>query len=123
MFSQDGLKDALLDSAKNLVDANVIVSQPIVSVPITVILVFKASVGIVCGGGSGKPDAFGGGGSGLSVSPCTFIVIEDGHVRLLSAGESTSVDKLLDAVPGLIDRVDRIFQTDGEIAEEEATAP
>lgn len=122
MFSQDGLKDALLESAKSLVDANIIVGQPIVAGAIMVIPIFKASVGIVSGG-STAPDAFGGGGSGLSVSPCTFIVIEDGHVRLLSAGESTSVDRLLDAAPGLIDRVARIFRPDESAEAEEDTVP
>lgn len=121
MFSQDSLKDALLDSAKRLVDANVVVGRPIVSGTITIIPVFKASVGIVSGGGGGAADAFGGGGSGLTVSPYAFLVIEEGHVRLLSAGESTSVDRLLDAVPGLIDRVARIFQPDPPAAEESAS--
>lgn len=109
MFSGDQLKQSILDSAKELVDANVIVGQPIVSGDVTVVPVFKASVGIVTGG-SGEVGGYGGGGAGLTVSPVTYIVISGGAVRLLSAGDNSSLERLADAVPGLIERIINAFR-------------
>jgi uncharacterized spore protein YtfJ len=113
MFDQNTFKDAILESVKSLVDANVIIGQPIVSGAITIIPVFKASIGIISGGGSparsgggetsGVP--LGGAGGGVTVSPVTFIVIDNGTVKILSAGDTSMVERLIDTAPGLIDKL------------------
>jgi uncharacterized spore protein YtfJ len=104
MFDQKNFKEALLEGIKSLVDANVITGQPIVSGNVTVIPVFKASIGIIAGAAP-KETPFGGAAGGISVSPETFIVIENGTVKILSAGDTSTVERLVDAAPGIIDKI------------------
>jgi uncharacterized spore protein YtfJ len=105
MFDQNTFKETVLESVKKLVDANVIIGQSIVSGNITIIPVFKASIGIISAGKSAAESPFGGGGAGVSVTPVTFIVIEKDTVKILQAGDSSTIERLIDAVPGLIDKL------------------
>jgi uncharacterized spore protein YtfJ len=104
MFDQKIFKETLLESVKSLVDSDVIIGQTIVSGGITVIPVFKASIGVV-EGGLPLSSSSDGGAAGVSVTPVTFIVIENGTVKILSAGDTSMVERLVESVPGLIDRI------------------
>ncbi|MDR2314634.1 MAG: hypothetical protein LBE02_08895 [Spirochaetaceae bacterium] len=118
MFDQNTFKEMILESVKSLVDSNVIIGQSIAAGNITIIPVFKASIGIVSGGsssaGGGKNTPLGGAGGGVTVSPVTFIVIEKGTVKILSAGEASTLERLIEAAPGLIDKIAEIFSPDPE---------
>jgi uncharacterized spore protein YtfJ len=105
MFDQKAFKETLLESVKNLVDSNVIIGQAIISGDVTVIPVFKASIGMVEGGGIPAQSSLGGGAAGISVTPVTFIVMENNTVKILSAGDTSMVERLIEAVPGLIDNI------------------
>jgi uncharacterized spore protein YtfJ len=109
MFDQDKFKAAVLESVQSLVDANIIIGQSIVSGNITIIPVFKASIGIVAGGGASAESPLGGGGAGVSVTPVTFIVIDKDAVKVLSAGDTSTVERLMDAVPAVIDKITDIL--------------
>jgi uncharacterized spore protein YtfJ len=104
MFDQNTFKETLLESVKSLVDANIIIGQSIVSGNITIIPVFKASIGIVSGGASSQAP-LGGAGGGVSVTPVTFIVIDRDTVKILSAGDTSTIERLVDTVPGIIDKL------------------
>jgi uncharacterized spore protein YtfJ len=105
MFDQKTFKETLLESVKNLVDSNVIIGQPIVSGDVSVIPVFKASIGVVEGGNIPSASSLGAGAAGISVTPVTFIVIENGTVKILSAGDTSMIERLIEAAPGLIDKI------------------
>jgi uncharacterized spore protein YtfJ len=110
MFDQDTFKETILESVKSLVDANVIIGRTITAGDVTIIPVFKASIGIVSGGAASAKSAdggapLGGAGGGVTVSPVTFIVIENGAVKILSAGDTSVVERMVDVVPGLIDKL------------------
>jgi uncharacterized spore protein YtfJ len=122
MFDQNTFKETILESVKSLVDANVIIGQSIVSGNITIIPVFKASIGIVSGGASSAESPLGGAGGGVSVSPVTFIVIENGAVKILSAGDTSMVERLVDAVPALIDKLTGLLAS-GEDDKNPGTVP
>jgi uncharacterized spore protein YtfJ len=117
MFDQNTFKETILESVKSLVDANIIVGQPIVSGNISIIPVFKASVGIVSGGASSADSPLGGAGGGVSVSPVTFIVIEKDTVKILSAGDTSMVERLVESIPGLIDKLTDLPGTGGKEGE------
>jgi uncharacterized spore protein YtfJ len=105
MFDQNKFKETIMESVKSLVDANVIIGQTIVSGNITIIPVFKASIGLISGGGNQGDTPLGGGGAGVSVTPVTFIVIEKDTVRILSAGDTSTIERLVDAVPLVFDKL------------------
>ena len=120
------LMEKTMSKIREMVDVNTIVGSPITTVDgITLIPVSKVSFGFAAGGSDfqtkkGKedaPDGFGGGsGAGVKIEPVSFLVIRDGNVRILSAnaGERNSVEKLLDAMPDIIDKVKEVLPKKNE---------
>ena len=104
-----------MSKIKEMVDVNTIIGNPIVAADgTTVIPVSKVSFGFGAGGSefaskhaaSGSPLAFGGGsGAGVTVS---FLVIgKDGSANILgiNAQASDTVDRLVEMIPGAINKV------------------
>lgn len=107
-----------MSKIKEMVDVNTIIGNPIVAADgTTVIPVSKVSFGFGAGGSefasnhaaSGSPLAFGGGsGAGVTVSPVCFLVIgRDGSANILgiNAQASDTVDRLVEMIPGAINKV------------------
>ena len=107
-----------MSKIKEMVDVNTIIGNPIVAADGTpVIPVSKVSFGFGAGGrefaskhaASGSPLAFGGGsGAGVTVSPVCFLVIgKDGSANILgiNAQASDTVDRLVEMIPGAINKV------------------
>ena len=123
--------EASLSNIKSMLDANTITGDPIVTESgTTIIPVSKVSVGYVSGGldynkKKGEKDLEknvpanfgGGGGTGISVSPVAFIVINpEGKAELLSiaaAGPSDTASQivnLVDRSPEIIEKIKGIFK-------------
>ena len=91
---------------KEMVDVNTIIGSPITAADgTTVIPVSRVSFGFGAGGSdfaskhaqAGAPMAFGGGGgAGVTVSPVCF---------LINAQADSTVDRLVEMIPGAINRV------------------
>lgn len=107
-----------MSKIKEMVDVNTIIGSPIVAADgTTVIPVSKVSFGFGAGGSefaskhaaSGSPLAFGGGsGASVTVSPVCFLVIgKDGSANILgiNAQASDTVDRLVEMIPGAINKV------------------
>lgn len=108
-----------LENIRSMLDANTIIGDPITtSAGTTLIPISKISVGYVSGGldylkkdtpvQNGKP-AFnnfgGGGGTGITVSPVAFIVINaDGKTEILNINAPTAPADSISQVIGLIER-------------------
>lgn len=109
----NGLMDVTLDKIRQMTDANTIIGNPIHTADGTTILpVSKVSFGFASGGSDfvsskAPKDLFGGGsGAGMSIQPVAFLVMNDGHVRLIQlADHSATVDRALNMLPDLIDKV------------------
>jgi uncharacterized spore protein YtfJ len=52
----------------------------------------------------------------VKIEPVSFLVIREGNVRLISAnaGAQNSVEKLLDAMPDIIDKVKEVLPKKNE---------
>ena len=107
------LMDTTMDKIRDMVDSNTIIGEPIQTPDgVTVIPVSRVSFGFGAGGGDyGKTDTahFGGGAGGsVKITPIAFLIIRDGNVRMLPVAEpaSTSMDRLIEQVPDLLDRID-----------------
>lgn len=103
-----------VDKLREMIDTNVMIGQTITTEDgVTLIPVSNVSIGFASGGSdfqakqAGKDAPFGGGaGAAVKVTPAAFIVVKDGNTRVLSLnGEVKTMDKLIDAAPGLIDKV------------------
>ncbi|MCL2226958.1 MAG: GerW family sporulation protein [Oscillospiraceae bacterium] len=112
------LMETTMQKVREMVDANTIVGQPITTADgITLIPVSKVTFGFAGGGTDfakkqGAHDGFGGGaGAGVNIIPVAFIVVKNDSVKLLhmSPQGNSPVDKVLDAIPDLVDRVSDIM--------------
>lgn len=116
---------AAMKSIQDMVDVNTIVGEAIqTNNNIVIIPISKVSFGFAAGGSEfneetideyNKKDKeemvqyklpFGGGaGAGVSISPIAFLVVQEGCVKLLPVSHSSAIDRLLDYVPDLFEKV------------------
>lgn len=142
----EGLMINAMDSIKDMVDVNTIIGDPIETNNTVIIPISKVSFGFAAGGSEfteetideySKKDRedetikyklpFGGGsGAGVSINPVAFIIVQEEKVKLLPVNHSSTIDKLLDYVPDLLDKIgnkfgknDKIKQQVEEIIEDE----
>lgn len=116
-----------LENIRSMVDANTIIGDPIPATGGTVIIpVSKVSVGIATGGidyngkeASPRQNFGGGGGTGLSVSPVGFLVVDPtgavDFINVTQKGSPDPIDQIADLVertPDLIARIRDLFITD-----------
>ena len=110
------LMSATMEKIREMVDVNTIVGQPIRAENVTIIPVSKVSFGFASGGSdfatkNQKPEAdnaFGGGsGAGVNIAPIAFLIVKEDSVRLLPVAPpaGTAVDRVVELVPELVDRV------------------
>lgn len=120
-----------MENIRSMFDANKIIGDPI-NTPqgTTIIPISKISLGIAASGfdynpkkdAQPRPQNFGGGGgTGLSVTPIGFLVIDsDGDVEFLnvaSKGKPDPVDQIADLVertPDIIAKIKELFKKDDE---------
>lgn len=110
------LMRSAMEKVREMADTNAIVGQPITTPDgVTLIPISKVSMGFGCGGGDyGKvqPKSFGGGsGAGVNIAPVAFLVIRDGVTRVLPVAVPpvSTVDRVVEMVPGVLDRVEKFF--------------
>ena len=120
-----------MESIRSMIDVNTIIGEPIdISDDISIIPISKVGFGLAAGGSEFKDETiegylrkhdsqeeiqyrlpFGGGaGVGASISPVAFIVVQSGTVRLMPVEHNNSIDKLLDYMPDLFERVNRVME-------------
>lgn len=122
----EGLMLTAMNSIREMVDVNTIIGEPIETLSnITIIPISKVGFGFASGGSEFRPEAvneynrrnrnveeieyklpFGGGsGAGVSISPVAFLVVQNENVKLIPVTHSSTIDKLLDYVPDLMEKV------------------
>ncbi|MCX7746619.1 MAG: GerW family sporulation protein [Clostridia bacterium] len=120
----EGLMTTAMQSIKDMVDVNTIVGDAVQAPDGTVIIpISRVSFGFAAGGGEyskcciaedgegeeeiGKGGKFpfaGGSGAGVSIQPVGFMVVGQNQIKLLPVNTNSSVDKILDMVPDLIEK-------------------
>lgn len=103
---------------REMIDVNTVIGDPITTPDgVTILPVTKVSIGYASGGSdfttkntsANRDNPFGGGAGGsVKITPIAFLVIRDGNVRMLPVAEpaSTSMDRLVEQLPDILDRVD-----------------
>ncbi|CDB31884.1 sporulation protein YtfJ [Clostridium sp. CAG:575] len=125
----EGLMTTAMNSIQDMIDVNTIIGEPIeTSNNIVIIPISKVSFGFAAGGSEFKGETideykkvekeeqiqyrlpFGGGaGAGVTINPVAFLVIQPNNIKLMPVNHSSSIDKLLDYVPDLIDRTNNMM--------------
>ena len=121
----EGLMLTAMNSIQDMVDVNTIIGEPIeTSNNMVIIPISKVGFGFAAGGSEFKGETldeytkkekeeaiqyrlpFGGGaGAGVSISPVAFLVVSTNNVKLLPVNHSSAIDKLMDYVPDLMEKV------------------
>ncbi len=125
----EGLMITAMNSIQDMVDVNTIIGEPIeTSNNIVIIPISKVSFGFAAGGSEFKGETvdeytkrdkeeqvqyrlpFGGGsGAGVTINPVAFIVIQSNNVKLIPVSHTSSLDKLLDYMPDLIEKANSMM--------------
>ena len=112
-----------MSKIREMVDVNTVIGDPIVTGDgVTIIPVTKVSIGYGGGGSdfatknypANRDNAFGGGaGAGVTITPVAFLVVRGENVRMLPVAEpaSTSVDRLIEQLPDLIDKLQSFVES------------
>ena len=112
----DTLMSDTMDKIRQLVDQNKLVGAPIQAEAVTIIPISRDSMGFASGGSdiTGKQQKTeadncfgGGGGAGVNITPIAFLVVHGENVRLmpLYPPAYTTVDRVVELVPDLVDKV------------------
>ena len=110
------IMEAAMDKIRTMVDSNTVVGEPITTPDgVTLIPVSRLSFGFGCGGGDYGKQApkFGGASTaGVRVEPVAFLVIKEGVTRVLPVAMPAvgTVDRIIDMVPEVMDRVENFIE-------------
>ena len=120
----EGLMTTAMNSIQDMIDVNTIIGETIeTSNNIVIIPISKVSFGFAAGGSEFKGETvdeytkkekeeqvqyrlpFGGGsGAGVTINPIAFLVIQENNVKLMPVNNTSSLDKLLDYMPDLMEK-------------------
>ncbi len=114
----EGLLGTSMDNLRKMINVNTVVGEAMhLGNGVCIVPISKVSIGFGAGGGeyAMKADSeelpFGGGaGGGMAVKPVGFLVANNGEVKFIPVeGGGDAVDALLDAIPGLIEKITSLF--------------
>jgi len=114
-----------------MVDVNTIIGAPMeINNNITIIPISKVAFGFVAGGSEFKGEnieeynrkekeeeisyknPFGGGsGAGVNISPVSFLVINNGNIKLMPVEYCSTVDKIVDYIPEILNKANNFINS------------
>lgn len=102
--------EVIFDKLENFLKTKTVVGEPIKVGETTIVPFINLTFGLGTGGGTGNDDkgvggSGGGGGTGAKISPTAVLVIQGDKVELLPIKKSGGLDKLVDMVPGIIEKI------------------
>ena len=108
-----------MENVRSILKVDTVVGDPIITPDgITLVPISRISVGFGGGGveftakNNGEARPYGGGNAtGVKIDPIGFLVIKDGMIRMVNVTPpaSNTVDRLIDLVPQVMDRVDEFI--------------
>lgn len=109
MFVTESL-ESITGKLSDLLTTKTVFGEPLQLGDVTLIPVVDASFGFGAGGGEGQDEkkhggTGGGGGGGGRLSAKAVIVVRNGEVTVLPLGKGGGIDKILEAVPGIMEKL------------------
>lgn len=118
-----------MNNIQDMVDVNTIIGAPIdINENISIIPISKVCFGFVAGGSefSGETieeynrkdkdeeitykNPFGGGsGAGVNITPVSFMVINNGNIKLMPVEYCSTIDKIADYIPDVVEKVEKFM--------------
>ena len=127
-----------MDSIQGMIDVNTIIGEPIeTSVGSVIIPISKVTFGFAAGGSEFKGETideytkkekeelvqyklpFGGGsGAAVNINPVAFLIVQADTVKLFPVNHASSLDKVLDYVPEIIEKMEKVMCKEKDKQEE-----
>lgn len=118
-----------MTNIQDMVDVNTIIGAPIdINENISIIPISKVCFGFVTGGSEFKGETieeynrkdkdeeityknpFGGGsGAGVNITPVSFMVINNGNIKLMPVEYCSTIDKIADYIPDVVEKVEKFM--------------
>ena len=112
-----------MENVKNILKVDTVVGDPIYT-PDGIMLVPISRISVGFGGGgvefnskkAGERPYGGGNATGVKIEPMGFLIIKDGVVRMVNVTPpaSNTVDRVIDLVPQVMDRIDAFIDKHNE---------
>lgn len=96
--------EALFKGMENFITTKTVVGDAITLDGTVILPLVDVSFGVGAGASNDDKKNNGGGGMGGKMSPSAVLVIKDGVPKLVNIKEQDGITKVLDMVPGLIDK-------------------
>lgn len=126
----EALMEIAMNNIQDMVDVNTIIGAPIdINENISIIPISKVSFGFVAGGSEfgeevieeynrkdkdeeiNYKNPFGGGsGAGVNITPVSFLVINNGNIKLMPVEYCSTIDKLVDYIPEIIEKTEKYIE-------------
>jgi len=127
----ENLMEIAMQNIQDMVDVNTIIGAPMeINNNITIIPISKVAFGFVAGGSEFKGEnieeynrkekeeeisyknPFGGGsGAGVNISPVSFLVINNGNIKLMPVEYCSTVDKIVDYIPEILNKANNFINS------------
>jgi len=108
MPAYDSILTSVVDPLEKMVHSKTVFGEALTVGNLTLIPVLDVMFGYGAGGGegntSGNSGTGGGGGGGARISARAIIVIKGDDVSVMPLTKGGALEKILDAVPGLIEK-------------------
>jgi len=126
----DELMKTAMESIRDMVDVNTIVGDAVQTADDTVIIpVSRVAFGFAAGGGdyqgkkdyksASQEDSFpfaGGSGAGVTIHPVAFMVVgKNNTIKLLPVEHNSTIDRIMDFIPSLLDKISPLIQKKPDI--------
>lgn len=118
----ENLMRSTMENLRDMIDVNTVIGDLIETRDGTSIIpISKVTFGFASGGsefgesaalrdGDEKYPFGGGAGAGVTVKPTAFLIIKDDIVRLQPVNYDTTVDRMVDSVPQVLDLIKSFFK-------------
>lgn len=106
MQSTEKVLKSMYDKLDNFLKTETVIGETIEIGEVKLIPIITASFGLGGGIGEENDEAGGGGGLGCKISPDAILVIRGSEVEMMPVKNKSSLDKLIEKVPSLIEKID-----------------
>ncbi|MBR1442665.1 MAG: GerW family sporulation protein [Firmicutes bacterium] len=115
--------EALFSKMEGFVNTKTVVGDAMTIGDVIIVPLVEVMFGVGAGSTDNSEDKnkkqMGAGGLGAKIAPTAIMVIQNGTVQLVNVKDQSSVNKLIDMVPGILSKLNlsSVFESDGESEE------
>lgn len=121
-FESNAIKsnvEGMMEKLEHFLVSKTVVGEQIQVGAYTIIPFISLGFGVGAGLGDGQDEkrnggSGGGGGIGASIKPLAVLLIKDDQVQMLPIKKSGGLEKLIEMVPGIMDKIKVTVNKDGD---------